>query len=144
MHSMTDERTLLDEEREMICKLLKTLETAYDHIGRACGLIGALSKKLNSSQLMTELKASVRPIIQVNALPHFKQEVTQQTKPSNVPEDRTEQIIATMTPNAGSQYLRKEKPNSHSRLLAATLAFKILNKFGSGVTQRRLQETYEV
>ena len=38
-----------------------------------------------------------------------------------------------MTPNAGPQYLRKEKSNSPSRLLAATLAFKILNKFGSGV-----------
>ena len=80
----------------------------------------------------------------VNALPNFIQQVTQKAKPTNIPEDKTEKIRSTITPNAGSQYLRKEKPNSPSRLLAATLAFKILNKFGSGVMQRRLQETYEV
>ena len=128
----------------MICELFKTLEMAYDHIRRACGLIGALSKKLNSSQLMTVLKASVRLVIEVNALPDFTQQVTQMVKPTDIPEDKTERIRSTMTPNAGSQYLRKEKPNSPSRLLAATLAFKIRNKFGSRVTQRRLQETYEV
>ena len=33
-----------------------------------------------------------------------------------------------MTPNAGSQYIRNEKPNSPTILLAATLAFKILNQ----------------
>ena len=49
-----------------------------------------------------------------------------------------------MTPNAGSQYIRNEKPNSPTRLLAATLVVKILNKFRTGVTQRSLQETYEV
>ena len=90
MGSMMDERTLSDEEREMICKLFETFETAYDHIGRACGLIGALSKKLNSSQLMTVLEASVRPVIQVNTLPNFIQQVTQKVKPTNIPEDRTE------------------------------------------------------
>ena len=42
MGSMMDKRTLLGEEREMIHELFETLEMAYDHIGRACGLIGAL------------------------------------------------------------------------------------------------------
>ena len=62
MGSMTGKRTLSEEEREMIQELFETLETAYNHIGRACGLIGVLSKKLNSSQLMTALKASMRPV----------------------------------------------------------------------------------
>ena len=31
------------KEKEMICKLFKMLETAYDQLGRAYGLIGALS-----------------------------------------------------------------------------------------------------
>ena len=47
IRSMTDERTLSDKEKEMICKLFEMLETAYDQLGRACGLIGALSQKLN-------------------------------------------------------------------------------------------------
>ena len=41
--SMTDEKTLSDEEKEMICKLFEMLETAYDQLQRACGLIAALS-----------------------------------------------------------------------------------------------------
>ena len=144
IRSMADETSLSDEDRELIRELFKMLETAYDQIGRACGLIGALSRTLNSGQLFMILKAIVRPIIQVNALPNFIQQVTQEVKPTSIPEDQTERIRSTMTPNAGSPYLKKEKPNSPSCLLAATLAFKILNKFGSGVTQRRLQETYEV
>ena len=86
MCSMTDERTLLDEEREMIHKVFQTLKTAYDHIGRACGLIGALSKKLNSSQLMTVLKASIRPVIQVNtaALLHTRSHLKSHCPPMSL------------------------------------------------------------
>ena len=61
---------------------------------------------------MTVLKASVSPVIQVNALPDFIQQVTQKVKPTDVSEDKTEKIRSTMTPNARSQYLRKEKPQS--------------------------------
>ena len=107
IRSMADKTSLLDEDREFIGELFEMLETAYDHIGRACGLIGTLSRKLNSGQLLTVLKASVRLIIQVNALPNFIQQVTQKVKPTSIPEDRTERIRSTMTPNARS-------PNSPS------------------------------
>ena len=60
---------------------------------------------------MTVLKANMRPIIQVNALPGFIQLVTQKVKPTDVLEDKTESISTTMTPNTGSQYIRNEKPN---------------------------------
>ena len=86
-------------------------------------------------QLFMILKASIRLIIQVNALPKFIEQVTQEVKPTSIPEDQRERIRSTMIPNAGSPYLKKEKPNSPSCLLAATLAFKTLNTFGSGVTQ---------
>ena len=87
---------------------------------------------------MTIVKASVRPIIQINTLPGFIDKLTLRDKPADFPEDKMKKIRATMTPNAGSQYIKNEKPNSPTRLLAATLAFKILNKFRAGVTQRRL------
>ena len=61
-----------DQDRELIIgELFETLEMAYNHIGRACSLIGALSKTLNSSQLFAVLKASVRPVVHINALPKF-------------------------------------------------------------------------
>ena len=71
IRSMADETILSDEDRELIKELFETLETAYNHIGRACRLIGALSRTLNSDQLFTILKESIRPIIQVNALPNL-------------------------------------------------------------------------
>ena len=49
-----------------------------------------------------------------------------------------------MTPAPSSETLKKEKINSPFRLVAATLAFKILNKFTSGTTQKKIQERYDV
>ena len=60
------------------------------------------------------------------------------------PDDEADRLIWTITPDVKSHYIRKEKVNSHTWLLAATFTFKIINKFGSRVTQRRMQELYEV
>ena len=60
------------------------------------------------------------------------------------PDDKAARIIRTITPDVKSQYIRKEKVNSPMQLLAATFAFKIINKFCNGVTQRMMQEVYEV
>ena len=49
-----------------------------------------------------------------------------------------------MTPAPSSETLKNEKVNSPTRLVAATLAFKILNKFTSGTTQRKMQDRYDV
>ena len=57
---MADEIALSDEYRELIGELFEMLETAYNHIGRACILIGALSRMLNLGQLLMVLKASVQ------------------------------------------------------------------------------------
>ena len=120
------------------------LEMVYDNIGRACGLIGALSHSLNSSQLFTLLKASVRPVVHINTLPKFIEQAGQEAKPTGVPEDQGERIRITIVPSAESQFIKKEKPNSPLHLLATTLSFKVLNFFGMGVTQRKIQEIFEV
>ena len=142
--SLPDEDILSDSDRELITELFETLETAYDNIGRACGLIGVLSQSLNSRQLFMLLKACVRLIVHINALPKFIEQVGQEAKPPGVPEDRGERLRITMVPNAESKFIKKEKPNSLLCLLAATLAFKILNFFGTGVTQRKLQEEFNI
>ena len=49
-----------------------------------------------------------------------------------------------MVPVATSGRLAQEKPNSVTRLLVATLLFKVLNRFADGTTQREQQETYGV
>ena len=49
-----------------------------------------------------------------------------------------------LTPDPQAPLLCKEKVNSEMRLLAATYAFKILNRFGAGTTQKQMQDTYLV
>ena len=137
-------KILSDSDRELITELFETLETAYDNIGRACGLIGVLSQSLNSRQLFMLLKACVRPIVHINALPKFIEQVSQEAKPQGVPEDRGERVRIMMVPNTESKFIKKEKPNSLLHLLAATLAFKIINFFGTGITQRKLQEEFNI
>ena len=80
----------------------------------------------------------------INALPKFVEQIGHEAKPQEVPDDQGERIRLTMVPNAESQFIKKEKPNSPLRLLAATSAFKILNFFRTGVTQRKLQEVFDV
>ena len=64
--------------------------------------------------------------------------------PAELPDNRDERIEIMMFPDQNAPLLKKENINSPSRLLAATYAFKIINKFKKGVTQRGLQEKYQV
>ena len=142
--SLSDEDDLSDNDRELIRELFETLETAYDNIGRACGLIRVLSQSLSPRQLFMLLKACVRPVVHINALPKFIEQIGHEAKLQEVPEDRDERVRLTMVLDAKSKFIKKEKPNSPLCLLAATSAFKILNFFGMGVTQRKLQEVFVV
>ena len=49
-----------------------------------------------------------------------------------------------MIPDASSDIIKKEKHSSPTRNLAATLAFKLLRKFGQGTTQRNMQELFDI
>ena len=59
-------------------------------------------------------------------------------------ESKDDRVLTTMTPAPSSEILKKEKINSPFRLVAATLAFKILNKFTSSTTQKKMQDRYDV
>ena len=58
----------------------------------------------------------------------------------NYPMSNRKEVKTLLGPDAQATLLQREKPNSPTRLLAATYAYKILNRFGSGTTQRGLQE----
>ena len=59
-------------------------------------------------------------------------------------EDTTEKLMLTVTPDAASHHIKKEKVNSPTHLLAVTFTFKMINKLGGGTTQRKMQGIYEV
>ena len=92
---------------------------------------------------MIIIKASIRPLIQLNTLARLDTATTA-NKPSELQEEQTERVKLMLAPDPGASLLKKEKMNSATRLLAATYAFKILTKFGNGTTQRCMQEEYQV
>ena len=92
---------------------------------------------------MIIIKASIRPLIKLNTLASLDTATTA-NKPSELPEEQMECVKLMLAPDPGASLLKKEKINSTTRLLAATYAFKILTKFGNGMTQRQMQEEYQV
>ena len=90
---------------------------------------------------MTVIKASIRPLIQLNALVPIE---TAPKKPPELPDDQVDRVKMMLAPDPMAPLLKKEKTNSATCLLAATYSFKILNKFGGGTTQRQIQEEYQV
>ena len=135
---------LTKEQRQDIGEVFENLEIAHEHLSQSCGLIGALSYSLSSKQLLLLLKASIRPLVQVNNLGGFLEEPKASTTGSDLPESTHDRVYATMIPAPSAESIRSEKVNSPTWLLAATLAFKILHKFANGTTQQKMQEKYNV
>ena len=142
--SIDDVEALTQERQHDIIEIFNNLEIAHEYLGRSCGLMGALSRSLSSKQLLLLLKASIRPLIQINSLAGFLDEPKAGMTGRSFLETKDDGVLATMTPAPSSETLKNEKVNSPTRLVVATLAFKILNKFSSGTTQRKMQDRYDV
>ena len=61
------EETLTEADQRVIAELFEALEVTHDHLATACSLLGRLSRTLKPEQLMIIIKASIRPLIQLNA-----------------------------------------------------------------------------
>ena len=130
-----------EADQKVVAEIFESLEIAHDQIATACGLLGRLSRTMRPDQLMTVIKASIRPLIQLNALAPIE---TAPKKPPELPDDQADRVKMMLAPDPMAPLLKKEKTNSATRLLAAMYSFKILNKFGGGTTQRQILEEYQV
>ena len=61
------------------------------------------------------------------------------TSQSELLEDQAECVKIMMTSDPEATLLKQEKINSPTRLLAVTFAFKVLNRFGGGTMQRKVE-----
>ena len=132
---------LTENQRGLLRELFEDLEVAHEHMARACSILALLSLSLTAPQMMATLKAATHPLIQVNALQGFLDKVKTPRK-MELPDDMGSRVKLTMTPNPKVECLQKEKDNSPTRLLAATLTYKILCKFANRTTQREMQTRY--
>lgn len=89
---------LTTEQKWMISELFDNLDVAHDHMARPCGMLGILSQSLNSIQLLLLLQASVRPMIQVNAMHGFLDEPSTSQRKMDLPESKPECIKMLMIP----------------------------------------------
>ena len=131
------------EDKKIVAELFSNLEVAHDHMATACGLLSRLSRTLDPPQLLTIIQASIRPLIQLKALTPLETTTTQK-KSEELPDEQEERVKMLLTSDPQAPLLCKEKANSETRLLAATYTFKILSRFGTGTTQKQMQETYLV
>ena len=137
------EEKMSQEDQQLVAELFSNLEVAHDHAATVCGLLSRLSRKLKPEQLLTIVKASIRPLVQLNT-PIALETLCKTKEPQELLDEQTERVKILLPPDPQATLLQREKPNSATRLLAATYAYKILNKFGPGTTQRGLQEIYQV
>ena len=103
--------TLTDADQRVIVDLFETLETTHDQLATACSLLERLSRTLKPEQLMIIIKASIRPLIQLNTAARLDATAAA-SKLSELPEEHTEMVKLILTPNLEAPLLKKEKINS--------------------------------
>ena len=144
LQDIEDVGTLNEQQKSDIGEVFDNLEIAHEYLGRSCGLMAGLSRTLTSKQLLLLLKTTIRPLIQVKTIEGFFDEPGTNTSEKGILQSEEDKILNSITPAPSSELIKKEKINSPFRLVAATLAFKTLNKFTNGTTQRKMQERYDV
>ena len=143
MASIQGEMPLNRDQRDLLRELFEDLEVAHEHTARACSMLARLSLSLTAPQLMATLKAATCPLIQVNTLEGLLDKI-KTPKKLDLPDEIATRVQITMTPDPTSKSLQGERNNSPTRLLAASVAYKILCRFGGGTTQREMQNKYSV
>ena len=132
--------SLTEGDNDLLGELFHSLETAHEHLAMACS---RLSWRLKPHQLLVVLRASVHPMIQLNAVSGFLEPSTSSEK-MDLPDDQHKRVKILLTLDPAARLLKEERINSPTCFLAATVAFKIINRFSGSTTQRKLQEVYSV
>ena len=83
-----EEKFLKDNQR-MVAELFESLEVAHNQMATTCRLLRRLSRTLKPDQLLMIIKASIRPLVQLNVLTTLETPTTSK-KPQELPEEQPE------------------------------------------------------
>ena len=75
------------EDQKVVAELFGSLEVAHDHMATVCRLLSRLSRTLKPEQLLMIIKASIRPLIQLNTLTTLETSSTSK-KPQELPDEQ--------------------------------------------------------
>ena len=143
LKAIEDPEDLMAEDRTLITELFDSLEIAHSELASACSVLGRLSKSLKPMQLMMVLKASIRPLIQIKPSSALIESDTA-VGAHELPDDPEKRVEKLMIPDPASKSLWDEQINSPTRLLVAAWAFRIINIYGKGTTQKKMQDSYGI
>ena len=107
--TIEDVEALTEEQKHDIGEIFNNLEIAHEYLGRSCRLMGGLSRSLSSKQLLLLLKASMRPLIQINAITGFLDKPKAGAMEEGLLKSKDDKVLSTMTPVPSSEILKKEK-----------------------------------
>ena len=143
LKKMEDTDNLTNEDMTLIHEVFDSLELVHVELASTCSALSRSSHSLQPKQLITVLKASIRPLIHIKPA-SFLLEPDVPSTSHDLPDDPEERIEKLMVPDPESRLLRGEWINSPTRLLAAVWSFRVLNIYGKGTMQRKMQEWYSV
>ena len=89
---------LNSKQKELMGELFEELETAHKSLVRACSTLGRLSRGLNGRQLLLTLRASVRPLVQLNIIDKFWKDPVQKTQRTDLPDDLHQRVTLMSDP----------------------------------------------
>ena len=78
---------LTHKQRAQIAETFEDMEIAHEHMACSCSLLAILSRSLNSRQLLTLLRASVRPLVQLNMVPGLLDEPIKSQQRMELPDN---------------------------------------------------------
>ena len=113
-----DADNLTNEDTTLIREVFDSLQLVHAELASTCSTLSRLSRSLQPKQLITVLKASIRPLIHIK-LASFLLEPDVPSTSHDLPDDPEEKIEKLMVPDPESRLLRGERINSPTSLLAA-------------------------
>ena len=123
----------------LIREVFDSLELVQAELASTCSALSRLSHSLHQKHFIMVLKASIRPLIQIKPASLLLEPDAPSTS-HDLPDDPEERIEKLMIPDPESRLLRGKPINSPTTILAAAWAFRVLNIYGKGTTQRKMQE----
>ena len=135
---------LTEEQRHLLVDLFDNLEVVHETSTQTCSIMARLSRSLNLSQLEPVLRASIRPLVQLNTLGGLFDESKPGQGQRELPDDMRERVWLTMRADPTLKLLAKEQSNSPTWLLVAMFIYKILKKSCRGCIQQEIQEYFNM
>ena len=126
---------LSDELKTTLTSMMEHLAEVHYQAAQAAQNLADLSKTCSSSQIMTLMKFTLRPLVQLEGMLGRIGEETTPRRKRDLPDEIENRANLTLLPNSNMDSLKRESTSSPTLLLAGIIYYQIKKNFGGGCTQ---------